>query len=835
MAIILKGAARSEATATTLPVRSTTVKILQTGLIDSLVNEQGSSVGNVNLGYMGDNKVSRIYVELWKNSNSFVGYDPALVFYNTKTKTRNTIDMQKTSPNFSVDVPEAITLQPEDYQIYFILRENLSTETSGSTAVGSEDDPAYREVFVSDVFKGKVDAKSGRQYISTEFDWNTKIHNYNIGTIAVDDKTWEGVGNSYSTELYLGGLKAEDDTVVVVNGATKKATDVNITYDSEIINSVEGTLDSENKTLTVTTVFTDGATEEAINNALDQIIISYPVNFSATYNNSLKTPIKVVNTANSLEVENNKRLGMKHDAYITPIDVSGLIEPRDAAADIVYKYTIFEQNSDVYVCKATNNYCWIPIGITSRSGNWNVSFVVRNETKGYSYYTGVLNLPVTDNALFKEDIMSDSTYSVVLDSAGSYLYDDNGYVIYAQSEEQSSVPIGFTGTKINDILGWADGVASSDNYDNTTIKNDLDWVEGISSTYTSQNVKDKLSQIEGLSTNVSALQDVVGDSTKGLTKRMAEAEERLDEFEASDVSEMAKDVEKIQQDILTLQNADTAIRNEYKNADAALKTTLEQGYKAADTALNNLINSAITTNSEQSIKIAEHGGKIASLEAKDIDLQGQIGVINTTLSNYGTFTSALTQEIENRVNADRDFKEQLENIYVQDEFTKVESGLLIDKETQLRSELEAEVARAKGREDDLYSRLDEEEQRAVEAENKLQQDISTEHNDRLVAESELGDRIDDACDNIDDLYQKYNNQQTSVNSHTTSLGIIQETLNTSVVRNNYEVGVDKTYVASIVFIKPDTENNLTAEQVYEALVAAGQIDNNTLYLIQEEE
>jgi hypothetical protein len=77
--------------------------------------------------------------------------------------------MQKTSPNFSVDVPEAITLQPEDYQIYFILRENLSTETSGSTAVGSEDDPAYREVFVSDVFTGKVDAKSGRQYISTEF------------------------------------------------------------------------------------------------------------------------------------------------------------------------------------------------------------------------------------------------------------------------------------------------------------------------------------------------------------------------------------------------------------------------------------------------------------------------------------------------------------------------------------------------------------------------------------------------------------------------------------------------------------------------------------------
>jgi hypothetical protein len=48
---------------------------------------------------------------------------------------------------------------------------------------------------------------------------------------------------------------------------------------------------------------------------------------------------------------------MKHDAYITPIDVSGLIEPKDTATDVVYKYTIFEQNSTVYVCKATNNYC----------------------------------------------------------------------------------------------------------------------------------------------------------------------------------------------------------------------------------------------------------------------------------------------------------------------------------------------------------------------------------------------------------------------------------------------------------------------------------------------
>lgn len=45
----------------------------------------------------------------------------------------------------------------------------------------------------------------------------------------------------------------------------------------------------------------------------------------------------------------------------------------------------------------------------------------------------------------------------------------------------------------------------------------------------------------------------------------------------------------------------------------------------------------------------------------------------------------------------------------------------------------------------------------------------------------------------------------------------------------------KTIVASIVFITPDIANNKTAEDVYNDMVAAGTIDANTLYLIQEEE
>lgn len=56
------------------------------------------------------------------------------------------------------------------------------------------------------------------------------------------------------------------------------------------------------------------------------------------------------------------------------------------------------------------------------------------------------------------------------------------------------------------------------------------------------------------------------------------------------------------------------------------------------------------------------------------------------------------------------------------------------------------------------------------------------------------------------------------------------------VKNEYDpANIMKTIVASIVFITPDVVNNKTAEDVYNDMVAAGTIDANTLYLIQEEE
>jgi hypothetical protein len=154
---------------------------------------------------------------------------------------------------------------------------------------------------------------------------------------------------------------------VVVQPEKPNQTDINIVYPPEKITTLTATRSS--KTLTITVVFAADATSEEIETSLDSIQISYPVKFTATKTDNLKTPIKVVYSSTEVSVENNTRLGMKHDAYITPIDLRGLINPCSDASDTIYKYVVFEQENRVYVCKAdSNNYCWIPAAITSKPG-----------------------------------------------------------------------------------------------------------------------------------------------------------------------------------------------------------------------------------------------------------------------------------------------------------------------------------------------------------------------------------------------------------------------------------------------------------------------------------
>jgi hypothetical protein len=101
--------------------------------------------------------------------------------------------------------------------------------------------------------------------------------------------------------------------------------------------------------------------DEALSDALDDIEVRYPVVFSVNETATggiQKTPIKVQYTPNSIAVIDNKNLGMKMDAYVTPIDVSALQNIAVSTASRVMKrYVVFKKSTELYVCEAFNNKC----------------------------------------------------------------------------------------------------------------------------------------------------------------------------------------------------------------------------------------------------------------------------------------------------------------------------------------------------------------------------------------------------------------------------------------------------------------------------------------------
>ena len=102
-------------------------------------------------------------------------------------------------------------------------------------------------------------------------------------------------------------------------------------------------------------VLDDTVTEDVLEN----IQVTYPVRFefNANTNRSVaqKPFIKVKNEdGNSLSVEDNTILGVKMDAYVTAIDVSGMRKP---PANI-RRFVVFSKDGKSVVCEADNAlYC----------------------------------------------------------------------------------------------------------------------------------------------------------------------------------------------------------------------------------------------------------------------------------------------------------------------------------------------------------------------------------------------------------------------------------------------------------------------------------------------
>ena len=100
-----------------------------------------------------------------------------------------TLTMSSEEGKFYIDLPNTLTSVAGNYQIYLALKERLSAQLTGGGAIGEEDDPSYREVFISDVCQGVVDANSGYSFIPSEFDWDIGVYDYEIGAITLDSKS----------------------------------------------------------------------------------------------------------------------------------------------------------------------------------------------------------------------------------------------------------------------------------------------------------------------------------------------------------------------------------------------------------------------------------------------------------------------------------------------------------------------------------------------------------------------------------------------------------------------------------------------------------------------
>lgn len=790
MAVTLRNG-MSRTTSSTMPMRTSTIHIAQTGQISGLTGNDGKAISALNLGYQGDHNVTRLYVKLWKPANIFVtNYEAVLVFYQESNKISNTISMLHNDTDFYVDIPEGISKTSGNYQVYFILKERIEQSSSGSGGIGAQDDPAYREVFVSASCKGAVNANSGYAFM-TDFDWQTDLHDYTRGVIrsSVWTETSPGV---YSTEIYLGGLK---------DGTKPEEIEVN----------PPALVKVSNKELDARTLTFDAELDASLSyDVLENIEIVYPVIFSveSNFDNlAQKTPIKINHTQATVEIDKagNNTLGMKLDAYITPIDVSGLINLPASTK----KYAIFAQGETVCVCEAKDNYCWIPLCVTNQPGTWNVSFVAKGTSTdtytNYTYYTGVLKLPVTDNTLLRSDLTTDTVYKAVLDNDAKYLYDHNEYVLYSVAETEEKFVLNNTGTEINFAIGWVLSVAEEN------AASDLNQIiKNFEEAYEAHNaLAERVTNLEGeVTTKTQDLQDKIDDLKEADTQlgtSITAINERIDSL---DVTQLTARVDANEEDIEELQTITedhtTKIADLYSKhtaTNARIDTNVVE-----ITNIKENIESLEASDVMMQTDISTNMGKINKMEPEVQMLKGQVATINQTIEPYKGYADLINSETSRATQA----------------------------ETELRNDLEDEVERAEKSEkeiSDLLSDTIEDLENLINTVTTDRENIETalakEVEDRENAvkneagmRKEADDMLAGRATALEETSEAYGEQIQGLQTRTNTL----ETTKT-IIRNDYNPGASgQVAVFTIKVLKSEEEyNNLTEKEA------------GTLYLIQEEE
>jgi chromosome segregation ATPase len=485
--------------------------------------------------------------------------------------------------------------------------------------------------------------------------------------------------------------------------------------------------------------------------------------------------------------------------------------------------------------------------VTGTAGTWEVSFVSKGKaTAGntmYTYYTGILKLPVVDNVLNKTDLATDTAYKVVLDQDGKTLYDKQEYALYAISEADANAKLDYTATIINHAIGWAYGI--SEHYSADEVVESINQFNEVHSSYNQ------------IAANITVLQAADVD-LQGQINILTAADTTLDnkietlksDIQKLDVTAMQEVVSGHTEQIASLISKTDSLEDkdeELAKADEALGarvTTNEEDIEE----INESILAINVQLAETKAVASTNSGNIADHTNKIISLRTDVNEINRVIEPYKSYGDLITGEIEDRVAGDLALQSAIQK--------EVERATQVANE--LQNELDATQVDLENTQKDLTQLTE------TVASNKeaIEKSLEAELKAREAADFNLGVRATE----LERVTSSHSEEIKSIETRVDSIADDK-----TVVRNEYILGEPKIFVAKIVLVQPasleelaqmshveyTTEEeknafkqelidagiitneqnleNLSAEQVIETLRLKKKTEANTLYLVQEEE
>ena len=353
------------------------------------------------------------------------------------------------------------------------------------------------------------------------------------------------------------------------------------------------------------------------------------------------------------------KIGNQFDSLITPLCFNGLPE-----VDWNTKWTVYFWGGDYsnkYVFNNINQLdtIWVPSEVTKVAQTWNMA-IKAEFSSGQKLYSNTITLQVAGNFLTSTDLNEDDVQNIA-----QPLYDENGDLMtlsdedgnpittYVETLEASgqSYTLGFSGTEVNELLGWVDAKQVSINthlLDTAIHITQADRIKWNGYDNRLQKVEDFVDDYseEGLAADVAKNKEDIAKNTNEITKLRSDLGD-LEKKEANDINLIDIRVDSVERRIETVLASDTQQSNDINQ----LRTTvdLHTDALASMSGLGGQLTNEITKRAEEDILIRQ---LITTLDNK---LTAEDAKISSDLEAYKTSNDAVnTNQNTNITNLSND-------------------------------------------------------------------------------------------------------------------------------------------------------------------------------------